>query len=140
MLSVCAIGTVLVVINGETEMAGQQFFHCNREDQKHEIEEPKNNNRHGGAPDNRQPQVTISRCGKITGRNENQQCHRQQDNAGNQCQEHSVVVLDHRVFRIFKGVNQSVKRFAMSVTFCPPKPKLLLAIMLHFDSRALFGM
>ena len=137
---VIGVGAVTVVIDGETEMADQQFLHCDRENQKHEIEEPKNDDRHGGSPDDRQPQVAVARCGEVTGGNEYQQRHRQQDDAGDQSQERFVIVLNHRVFRFFKGVRQSVNRFARSVTFCPPKPKLLLAIMSQRVSRALFGM
>ena len=101
------IGTIMVVIDGEAEMADQEFLHSDSENQKHEIEKPKNDDRHGGAPDNHLPQVTITRNGKVTGRNENQQCHRQQDNAGDKSQESFMIVLDHRDVRFFKGVNSS---------------------------------
>jgi len=67
MLPGRVIGTVMVVIDGEAEMTCQQFLHGDGENQKHEIEEPKNDDSHGGAPDNRMPQVAVARNGKVTG-------------------------------------------------------------------------
>jgi len=58
--------TVMVVIDSEAEMADQQFLHRNGKDQQHEIEEPKNDDRHGGSPYKRMPQVAVTCYGKVT--------------------------------------------------------------------------